>query len=93
MKQLEDVGKYTHGGHVGTGAGPLDDERRTGVPFRRERDHIVAALRRGERVIARKFLDPGARTISSQCADITQHCAVRPCATQPFRHFVIKPCQ
>lgn len=95
MKQLEDVRKYTHGGHgghVGTGTGPLDNERRTGITFRRERDHIVAALRRGEGMIMRKFPDPGARTISSRCADVTQHRAARLCVTQTLRHFVIKAC-
>ena len=48
MQQLQDVREDAHRGDVGAGARALHDERRARVALGRERDHVVAALGRGD---------------------------------------------
>ena len=47
----DQVAKDAHGGHIGTGAGALDDERALGIAVGGEQDDVVGALDVEERMV------------------------------------------
>src|SRR4051812_28639557 len=72
MQQLQDVREHTHRRDIGSGAGSLYDEGRLPVALRRERNDVVAPLRRRHRVRAGEFLEGGLRAPALEDADVPQ---------------------
>src|SRR5262245_27940386 len=93
MKQLHDIGKYSHRSHVRAGAGTLNHQRRLRVALGIEGDDVVAASCHGDGMIARKLLDTRACATSRKRPYITKYGIMRARPLESSLHFIIEPCE
>ena len=89
IEQLEDIGENAHRRHIRARPGALNNERGTGMTFRRKCDDVVAALGSGDWMIVRELSDSSAHATAFERTNVSQHCAVRLRVFQSFCHFVI----
>jgi hypothetical protein len=73
IEQLEDIGENAHRRHIRARPRALNNERGTGIPFRRKCDDVVAALGGGDWMIVRELSDSSAYATAFERADVSQH--------------------